>query len=83
MGYYPITKISLGINYFLELSSYHCSWLKPRVITYYLHYTDQYELKFLFHLFKYMKFEKLDSSTAIPSLRRDDVFAQTIPLPPH
>jgi len=49
--------------------------------TYFLKETKDYDLKFLYHLFKYLDFGKLDSSTAIPSLRRDDVYAQNIPLP--
>jgi type I restriction enzyme, S subunit len=49
--------------------------------TYYLKETKYYDLKFLYHLFKFLNFKKLDSSTAIPSLRRDDVYAQNIPLP--
>jgi type I restriction enzyme, S subunit len=49
--------------------------------TYFLKETKDYNLKFLYHLFKFLNFGKLDSSTTIPSLRRDDVYAQSIPLP--
>jgi type I restriction enzyme, S subunit len=50
--------------------------------TYFLKETRDYNIKFLYYLFKFLNFGKLDSSTAIPSLRRDDVYAQSILLPP-
>jgi type I restriction enzyme S subunit len=40
------------------------------------------ELKYFFHLLRYLRLDSLDKSTAIPSLSRDDYNAQEIPLAP-
>jgi type I restriction enzyme S subunit len=39
-------------------------------------------LKFLYYLIKNLNLTKLDRSTAIPGLNRDDAYSQNIPLPP-
>ena len=46
---------------------------------YFLKETQDYDIKFLFYLFNHLNFARLDSSTAIPSLRRDDIYMQSIP----
>ena len=56
------------------------SW--PIDTTYYLVDFPMYEQKFLYFLLKQMNLSKLDSSTAIPSLRREDVYSLSMILPP-
>ena len=53
----------------------------PIDTTYFIEETTIYNLKFLYHLLIHLRLGSLDSSTAIPSLRRDDVYALEIPLP--
>ncbi len=54
----------------------------PIDTTYFVTPQEGLDLKFFFHLFTNLRFEKLEKSTAIPSLSRDDAYDQTIPLPP-
>ena len=49
--------------------------------TYFIEETKIYNLKFLYHLLIHLRLGSLDSSTAVPSLRRDDAYALEIPLP--
>ena len=50
--------------------------------TYYLKQNSLFDLKFLYYLLKSIQSKFIDSSTAIPSLRRDDVHSTEIILPP-
>ena len=54
----------------------------PIDTTYFINKTNIYVLKFLYYLLVYLRLQNLDSSTAIPSLRRDDTYDIRIPLPP-
>ncbi|MCD4783787.1 MAG: restriction endonuclease subunit S [Candidatus Eremiobacteraeota bacterium] len=54
----------------------------PIDTTYYLTPPKQIDLDFLFHLFNSLGFDRMDKSTAIPGLNRDDVYKRTIILPP-
>ena len=54
----------------------------PIDTTYFINKTNIYILKFLYYLLVYLRLQNLDSSTAIPSLRRDDTYDIRIPLPP-
>ena len=54
----------------------------PIDTTYFINKTNIYILKFLYYLLVYLRLQNLDSSTAIPSLRRDDTYDIKIPLPP-
>ena len=56
------------------------SW--PIDTTYYLVDFPMYDQKFLYFLFEQMNLSKLDSSTAIPSLRRNDIYSLSMILPP-
>ena len=53
----------------------------PIDTTYFIEETAIYNLKFLFHLLIHLRLGSIDSSTAIPSLRRDDAYGLEIPLP--
>ena len=55
----------------------------PIDTTYFINKTNIYILKFLYYLLVYSCLQNLDSSTAIPSLRRDDAYDLKIPLPPY
>ena len=50
--------------------------------TYFLLKNPVYALKFFYYFFKYVKNKLIDSSTTIPSLRRDDVYTLQMILPP-
>ncbi len=52
----------------------------PIDTTYFLNETQDFNVKFLFYLFNHLDFVRLDSSTTIPSLRRDDIYMQNIPF---
>ena len=54
----------------------------PIDTTYFINETNIYILKFLYYLLVYLRLQNLDSSTAIPSLRRVDAYNIKIPLPP-
>jgi type I restriction enzyme, S subunit len=54
----------------------------PIDTTYFITNYPMYEQKFLYYLLQYMGLDQLDSSTAIPSLRRDDVYDLEMILPP-
>ena len=54
----------------------------PIDTTYFINKTNIYILKFLYYLLVYLRLQNLDSSTAIPSLRRVDAYNIKIPLPP-
>ena len=54
----------------------------PLDTTYFIDTSPMYDLKFLFWLMYNMRLNELDTSTAIPSLRRTDVYSLQIPLPP-
>ncbi|WP_179363093.1 restriction endonuclease subunit S [Nitrosopumilus oxyclinae] len=49
---------------------------------YFLSEYPMYDLKFLYFLLKHMKLNRLNTSTAVPSLRRDDVYKSQMLLPP-
>jgi len=50
--------------------------------TYFLNEYSMYDLKFLYYLLKHMRLEKLDTSTTVPSLRREDVYKIQMLVPP-
>ncbi len=50
--------------------------------TYFVEETFLYDIKFLFHLLTHFSPKFIDSSTAVPSLRRDDAYAVNIPVVP-
>jgi len=50
--------------------------------TYFLNEYSMYDLKFLHYLLTHMRLGQLDTSTTVPSLRRDDVYAIQMILPP-
>ena len=50
--------------------------------TYFLNEYPMYDLKFLYYLLIHMRLAQLDTSTTVPSLRRDDVYAIQMILPP-
>jgi len=54
----------------------------PIDTTYFLNEHPMYELQFLFYLLKHMRLNQLDTSTAVPSLRRNDVYAIQMIVPP-
>lgn len=54
----------------------------PIDTTYFVKLTSQQNLKFTYYLLKHLRLEKLDRSTAIPGLNRDDAYDQEILLPP-
>ena len=54
----------------------------PLDTTYFIDKFPTHAVKFLFWLLHYMQLNVLDTSTAIPSLRRDDVYSLQVIMPP-
>jgi type I restriction enzyme S subunit len=54
----------------------------PIDTTYYATVPKEFEPRFLYHQLASMQLEHLDSSTATPSLRREDLEAQALVIPP-
>ena len=54
----------------------------PIDTTYFIVKTKSLDQKFIFYLLKSLHLEKLDSSTAIPGINRNNVYGLKIPLPP-
>jgi restriction endonuclease S subunit len=54
----------------------------PIDTTYYMHSSNEYDLDFLTHLLTSLQLVKLDSSTATPSLRREDLEDVQLVIPP-
>lgn len=54
----------------------------PLYTTYFIDKFPTHNTKFLFWLLRHMQLNDLDTSTAIPSLRRDDVYSLQIVMPP-
>ncbi|MBA4494005.1 restriction endonuclease subunit S [Paenactinomyces guangxiensis] len=54
----------------------------PIDTTYYVKTRKNIDFKFLFYLLKNLNLKKLNRSTAIPGLNREDAYNQVIPLPP-
>jgi type I restriction enzyme S subunit len=60
--------------------SRHPCW--PIDTTYYTHPHRELSLEFTYYALAFLNLGSLDRSTAIPGLNRDDLYAQTIALPP-
>jgi type I restriction enzyme S subunit len=56
------------------------SW--PIDTAYYLRFPEQVSTKYAYYALQTLELSSLDRSTAIPSLSRDDLYAQAIPLAP-
>ena len=69
-------KGSVGKIHFVHESCW------PIDTTYFLNKHPMYKLQFLFYLLKHMRLKQLDTSTAVPSLRREDVYAMKMIVPP-
>ncbi|MCB0079065.1 MAG: restriction endonuclease subunit S [Anaerolineales bacterium] len=54
----------------------------PIDTVYFIEFDNEVRLKYCYYLLGYLNLGTLDTSTAIPSLRRDDLYAQQVPLPP-
>lgn len=54
----------------------------PIDTTYFIDRFDGVDAVYLTHALRSLNLAELDTSTAIPGLNRDDVYGQTIPLPP-
>ena len=57
----------------------HC-W--PIDTTYYVRHNKHIDIRFSYYLFTFLQLSRLDRSTAIPGLNRDDVHGLSVPLPP-
>ena len=69
-------KGSAGKVYFVNESCW------PIDTVYFLPTNSIFNLKFLYYFFKNIKNKLIDSSTAIPSLRRNDIYSLHLILPP-
>ena len=63
----------------VEFSKDDC-W--PIDTTYFIRPPEHTDIRFLFHLLTSLRLEKLDRSTAIPGLNRDDAYSLAIWIPP-
>lgn len=63
----------------VHISNENC-W--PIDTTYYIKPTPSLNFKFVFFILKFLNLSKLDKSTTIPGLNRDNVYEQIIELPP-
>jgi len=54
----------------------------PIDTTYYIRLPEGFLLEYIYYALDFLDLGSLDKSTTIPSLNRDDFYAQTIPIPP-
>jgi type I restriction enzyme S subunit len=61
---------------------YSCVPCWPIDTTYFIDEFHGLEAKFFFYLMRALQLNKLETSTAIPGLNRDDAYREAVPLPP-